>query len=158
MRSYASALTVRDAMPVDIDQMHRVRLSVRENALTETSAVTPGSYARLLQAQGRAWVAEAGGEIAGFGVLDLTKANVWALFVDPHSECRGIGSALHQRAITCAAASGLKRLWLTTGVKTNAERFYFRRGWRDAGIVQPGERKLELYLSVNLDGDRHVAG
>ncbi len=44
----------------DIDAMHAVRLSVRENALSKESPVRLEHYRTMLQEFGRAWVHEEG--------------------------------------------------------------------------------------------------
>jgi RimJ/RimL family protein N-acetyltransferase len=137
------AVHVRAATREDIEEMHRVRMSVRENRLGEFTRVTPRDYEILIDGRGRAWVAEMAGRIVGFAVADLARANVWALFVEPEFERRGIGRRLHDEMVAWLFAASVEMIWLTTGRGTRAEAFYRAAGWRDAGN-QAGEARYEL--------------
>ena len=137
--------SVRSARPGDIPQMHRIRLAVVENRLSDPARVTEQDYLRYLR-DGAAWVAEEARRVAGFAILDAADASVWALFVDPASERRGIGSALHAEMLGWAEANGFGRLTLTTSAGTRAEAFYLARGWRVAGRDGSGEARLERAL------------
>ena len=141
--------TIREALPSDIPAMHRVRLAVRENRLSGMLSIDEGSYRPFLDDHGRGWVAESAGALIGFAIVDLARANVWALFVDPNEEARGVGRALHDRLLLGAAEQGVTRLWLTTMPGTRAERFYEAAGWSRAGIVQ-GEILFERDLGAGI--------
>ena len=131
-------LTVRDASVSDIPAMHAVRLSVRENRLSDSSRVGEQDYVQFADDQS-AWVAESNGRLVGFAAVDKGAARVWALFVDPGAEGLGVGSALHRKMLDWARNSGLARLTLTTGPATRAERFYRENGWTAAGRDGNGE-------------------
>ncbi len=137
------ALEVRMAVEADIPALHRIRMSVRENALSDPSAVKPEHYRRMLSRDGRGWVGELAGRIAGFAVVDLVRQNVWALFVDPAHEGRGVGRALHDAMLDGAFAAGATRLWLSTDPNTRAERFYLAAGWQRTGHEPNGEVRFE---------------
>lgn len=148
-------LEVRVASEADIPAMHRIRLAVRENRLADPSMVQPDDYRPLLGTNGRGWVAEADGAIAGFAVADLVRRNVWALFVDPEMEGRGVGRMLHDVMMGWFAAQGVERVWLSTDPGTRAEAFYRAAGWQPAG-EHHGEARYEMQLpagrgSVALD-------
>lgn len=87
----------------------------------------------------------------GFGVLDLTRRNVWALFVTPEFEGRGIGSALLTNMVELAFREGNAPVWLTTMPNTRAERFYRSAGWRQTGVTERGELRFELALPPSAD-------
>ena len=53
----------RLATVADIDGMHRVRLAVRENRLSDPGRITAADYRAALETLGRGWVIEAQGEI-----------------------------------------------------------------------------------------------
>ena len=53
----------------------------------------------MIHERGRGWVAAFDDGIAGFAVADRARANLWALFVDPELEGRGIGRRLHDAAV-----------------------------------------------------------
>jgi hypothetical protein len=42
-------------------------------------------------------------------------------------------------------SQGLKRLWLTTGQQTRAQRFYEVAGWQNAGVLAGGELLFEKH-------------
>jgi GNAT superfamily N-acetyltransferase len=134
---------VRVATRDDVEALHRVRLAVRENVLSRPELVTHADYVEHLELRGRGWLAEVRGEVVGFAIGRADDGNVWALFVDPAHEGRGIGGALHDVLVEWMFAQGLECLWLTTGPATRAEGFYRRRGWREAGRVGE-ELRLEL--------------
>jgi GNAT superfamily N-acetyltransferase len=119
--------------------MHRIRLAVCENRLTDPSSVQAGHYEEMLGARGRGWVAEVRGQIAGFAIADLTDATVWALFVDAEFEGQGVGRALHHAMIGWLFAQGLDSVSLRTTPGTRAERFYLAAGWRYLRPASDGE-------------------
>ena len=124
--------------------MHRVRLAVRENALT-SSTINESSYLPQIEDPGRGWVVEDGDRIVGFSVGNSATGNVWALFVDPDHEGQGYGRALHDEMVTWLWTGGLDRLWLTTTPGTRAEAFYESAGWRRVGTTATGELLFERH-------------
>lgn len=139
------ACTLRAATPADIPAMHAVRLAVRENALRDPARVQPADYAALLAGTGWGVVAEVDGHLVGFGMADGASRNLWALFVAPGFEGRGIGRALHDELLDWLFARGDGPAWLTTGPGTRAERFYREAGWQDAGRDEGGDLRLEFF-------------
>jgi GNAT superfamily N-acetyltransferase len=135
--------TIRRATRSDIAAMHVVRLAVRENQLV-SAVITTADYEREIEATGRGWVAELGGELAGFAIGNAESGNIWALFVDPKFERRGVGRALHDTLVGWLFGRGLERLWLTTAPQTRAFDFYLAAGWRAVGDVMRGEQRFEL--------------
>lgn len=105
---------VRVASEADIPDMHRIRMSVRENRLLDPARVQPADYGPMLTGHGRGWVAELDHQVVGFAVANLSRAKIWALFVDPDHEGRGVGRALHDTMLTWVFASGPERVSLTT--------------------------------------------
>ena len=125
-------MTLRLARPGDWDEVMALRLSVQENRLSDPGRVTREMYLDYIQARGRGWVAEEGGVILGFCVAALD-GEVWALFVRPGCEGRGVGQALMAACVDWLAAQGVGEAVLETGAGTRAERFYRRFGWIEAG-------------------------
>ena len=123
--------------------MHRVRLAVTENRLVSV-ALTEHDYVEAIQQTGRGWVAEVDGEVVGFAVGNSRTGNIWALFVDPDYEGRGVGRQLHDVMVAWLWAQGLDHLWLTTDSGTRAERFYQQAKWERAGDGAGGEVRYEL--------------
>ena len=126
------AMAVRKATPSDIGAMHRIRLTVRENLLSDASKVTEASYEPYVAA-GTAWVVERGGIIAGFSAVDGATQSVWALFVDRAFEGIGVGRTLHDHMVQWASDHDVGRLSLTTAPGTRADRFYRKLGWAEVG-------------------------
>ncbi len=136
-------MKIRVAVESDIPEMHRIRLSVRENRLSDPQLIRPDDYRRMLAELGRGWVAELDRELAGFAVADRTRANIWALFVDPAHERRGVGRALHSAMLDWLFSCGVEKAWLSTEPGTRAERFYQACGWRHVDTKR-GEAIYEL--------------
>ena len=124
--------------------MHRVRLSVRENVLSDPSRVQPEHYQAILSSSGRGWVYEENGKLLGFAMADTRNRSIWALFVRPDCEGRGIGRALHDTMMQWLFAVDDSPVWLVTRPGTRAERFYLAAGWKQTGTEQSGEVRLEL--------------
>lgn len=136
-------VSIRLATEADIPAMHRVRLAVVENRLSDPARLTPADYLPAITELGLGWVAESSGAVAGFAV-GYRSGNIWALFVHPDHEGCGHGKALHSVMVSWLWAQGLRRLWLTTEPGTRAEAFYRSLGWRSCGIVSSGEIRFEL--------------
>ncbi len=137
-------VTLRPATVDDIAAMHRIRLAVRENRLGDPTRVTPAHYHRYVEEPGVSWVAELDGRLAGFGIADRSSRSLWALFVDPEHEGRGLGRALLARLTDCLFASGSGRINLSTEPGTRAERIYLASGWVRVGTLPNGEAWLAL--------------
>ena len=85
----------REAVLEDIPQIQIVRNSVKENMLSNPALVTDKDCEEYLMRRGRGWVCEIEDSIAGFSIVDLKDKNIWALFVHPAFEGKGIGKKLH---------------------------------------------------------------
>ncbi len=120
---------LRRACSADIPAMSAIRLSVHENVLSDPARVTLQMYEDYLDRDGRGWVAEIDGEIAGFSYADRRDASIWALFVNPRHEGRGLGKALLALAVTWLFELGHGRVRLGTTPGTRADRFYAALGW-----------------------------
>jgi GNAT superfamily N-acetyltransferase len=144
----AAPFLLRIATSADIEAMHRIRLAVRENRLADPSRVTANHYRAMLAERGRGWVCESSSApkaIAGFGIADNAARNIWALFVQPGHEGRGIGRALHDAMVDWLFAVGDTPLWLTTDPGTRAARFYIAAGWVPDVAPVRGELRFVLH-------------
>jgi GNAT superfamily N-acetyltransferase len=119
----------RRAVSADIPAMSRIRLAVTENVLRDPTRITVEMYEDYLERSGRGWVAENGGEIVAFCYADKIDASIWALFVRPGHEGRGLAKALLKRAVDWLFEAGHERVHLTTGADTRADGFYAAQGW-----------------------------
>lgn len=122
--------------------MHDVRMSVLENRLMNPSLVPKTAY--IPYVQGDAFVWEEGGCIVGFAAVDKSVGSVWALFVHPEYERRGIGKALLLEIVSEYFDGTGGVLWLTTDPGTRAEHFYRAAGWHEVGTSAYGELRFEL--------------
>ncbi len=131
-------------MPSDVPAAHVIRLRVRENRLSDPSKVTEQDYHAFMARDTMSWVCEVDGLITGFVMVDMEKRNLWALFVAPEHEGKGIGRRLHDAM--CSAYFARKDLLrLSTGPASRAERFYRRAGYTDRGLASNGK---ELILEL----------
>lgn len=119
----------RRARRADIPAMSAIRLSVRENVLSDPSRVTLQMYEDYLERDGHGWVAEIDGEVAAFCYADRSRASIWALFVSPRHEGRGLGQGLLALAVSWLFELGHRRITLSTTPGTRADRFYTKQGW-----------------------------
>ena len=138
-------MPLRSATTADITAMHTVRMAVHENRLADPTRVTEDDYRRMLERIGCGWVFESDGEILGFGIVDLAERSIWALFVAPQHEGKGIGSALLETMVTRAFEESRQPILLTTTPGTRAEGFYRKAGWQVAGMTETGELRFELH-------------
>lgn len=124
----------RQANSSDIPAMSRIRLAVTENVLSDPRRATPAMYEDFLEKSGRGWVAECDGEIVAFCYADRMASSIWALFVLPGHEGRGLGKSLLERAVAWLFEIGHDTVHLSTTADTRADRFYAAQGWQRAPI------------------------
>lgn len=129
----------RKADVADIPVLSEIRLSVTENVLSDPRKVTPEMYEDYLGASGKGWLCEIDGKVVGFSVASLKDASIWALFVKPGYEGRGIGTRLLNLATDWLFEMGASSISLSTGAGTRADRMYERQGWKRGEIKPDGE-------------------
>lgn len=133
----------REAGIIDIEGLSVVRLAVKENVLNNPALVTYQDYANYLTAHGKGWLCEENGSITGFAIVDITDDNIWALFVHPEYEGKGIGKKLHHMMLDWYFSQAEGPVWLGTASGTRAAEFYARQGWTPVGM-HGNEIKFEL--------------
>ena len=134
----------REAIPADIPQLQVVRHLVKENILSDPALVTDEDCNNYLTNRGKGWVCEVENKIVGFAIADLSDHSVWALFIHPEFQNKGIGKTLHQMMMNWYFSQTRKTVWLSTAAGTRAEKFYLLQGWRQTGILKNGELKFEM--------------
>lgn len=137
-------MNFRKALPADVPGMQRVRHSVKENVLSDPALVTDDDCVDYITRRGKGFVCEADGRLIGFSVADLWDNNVWALFVDPAYEGRGVGRRLHQMMLDWYFSKTSKTVWLSTAPASRADRFYRKAGWQQTGFHGKGEVRFEM--------------
>ena len=119
-----------------------------------SASTAPESYLRLIASQG-ALIAEEGGQLLGYAILDLQTGEVDAIFVDPDHAGKGIGKQLLQGLEALALRHAFRRLHLFASL--NAVAFYQTGGFiaiRDEEYVHPSGISLRsLYMEKVLVGD-----
>lgn len=144
MNAPEKSINIRQALPADIPQIQLVRNAVTENVLSDPGLVTDQDCEEFLALRGRGWVCEVADQIVGFSIVDLQDNNVWALFVRPGFDQRGIGRQLHDTMLDWYFTQTQESLWLGTAPGTRAEAFYRKAGWEETGLHGKGEIKFEM--------------
>lgn len=137
-------MIIREANIEDIKQIQHVRNSVTENTLSNPSVVADEDCEEFITIRGKGWVCEINKQIIGFAIADLKESNIWALFLDPKFERRGIGQKLHQTMLDWYFTQTKVTVWLGTASNTRAEKFYRKAGWKEVGTHGPKEIKFEM--------------
>lgn len=137
------ATQIREATPIDINAMHKVRLAVRENRLSRPDRITPQDYLDAQDKLGKTWLVENEQQVVAFAT-GYRDGSIWALFVNPDHEGHGYAKALHQHMINWLWSLGHQHLTLTTAPNTRAEGFYLAQGWQAKGFTSDGEIRFEL--------------
>ena len=137
-------MIIRQAAVSDIPQIQVVRNSVKENILSNPALVTDKDCVSYLTERGKGWVCEVDDLIVGFAIADLQDHNVWALFLLPKFEGKGIGKKLHDLMLEWYFNQTKETIWLSTGFDTRAEGFYRIQGWKEVGKYGTDELKFEM--------------
>ena len=166
-------LIVREAGPVDAGAIALLLTELNETVGTvgypppldvspEAVQVSPAqAAARVLRAKGieKAFIAESGGEPAGFTSLrlipyldqDTPYAEITQMHVRPAYRRRGIGAALIEAAEERAAAEGATCVLIITGAdNVGAQSFYRAMGYEMPCV------EFEKYLSIPSDLEGRV--
>lgn len=149
-------MTFREATITDIPQIQTVRNAVKENQLSNPALVSDKDCEEYISLRGKGWVCEVDKRIVGFSIADLKENNIWALFVHPEFESKGVGKKLHTLMLDWYFGQTQKTVWLSTAPKTRAEEFYKRNGWKVVGTYGKGETKFEMSFSdwMKLNEDK----
>ncbi|MGI9270812.1 MAG: GNAT family N-acetyltransferase [Woeseiaceae bacterium] len=144
-------MIVRHAHDDDVGTMMDIRLAVRENAMSRAELASRGitvvSLVDMLNSTHTGFCAEDDNGILGFAMADNDDASIFALFVRPEFEGRGIGSELLAAAVDHLVSHGNDRLTLDTGPDTRAFDFYIRKGWKHIGPTDHDDVLLEYRVT-----------
>ena len=135
---------LRKARISDVHAINHLRMQVNENVLIDPSWLTEERTAKAITAEGRGWVFEEDGELLGFSIAFDHDHSIWALFVMPGHEDRGIGRALLDAAVDWLWSRGAETIRLSTDLGTRADGFYRGQGWREVRRNEEGEVFFEL--------------
>lgn len=154
-------LTLRPALPADSAALwelrtRAVRIScashyTREQIAAWSATPEPPTYAAMLSQA--SVVASDGASLAGYGMLNLDKQEVEAVFVDPACAGMGIGRRLMAALETIARERGIKRLQLSAAL--NAMAFYQSVGYeavrKEVYAHRSGLRLDSVVMAKRLD-------
>lgn len=146
-------MNFREAQLSDIPEMMDVRISVKENALSNLNLVTYKDYIEYLTERGKGWICKIHDRVAGFAIVDIKEHNIWALFVKPEYERLGLGKKLHDQMLDWYFSKTSEKVWLSTAPNSRAEAFYRKAGWKEVGVHGKGEIKFEMTLGNWTDSD-----
>ena len=134
----------RDATVDDITEIFVVRYSVKENKLYDSDLVDEQMCRDYLITRGKGWVCEMDNQVVGFAIADLKENNIWALFLKPEYEGKGIGQQLQKIMMNWYFSQTRTTAWLETSPDTRAELFYRKSGWKEVRNHGNGEIKFEM--------------
>lgn len=134
----------REAQISDITQIQVVRNAVKENMLSDPALVPDRDVEDFITRRGKGWVCEIDGQVVGFAIADLQDNNIWALFLHPDHEAKGIGKQLLRLMMNWYFSQTQKTVWLGTAPNSRAEKFYRLQGWKEVGVHGKGEVKFEM--------------
>lgn len=137
-------MLIREATVADIKRIQVVRHLVKENVLSDPSLVTDADCEEYITQRGKGWVSEVDGLVVGFAIADLKDNSIWALFLQPEYEGKGIGRKLHDKMLGWYFSNSNETVWLTTSPNTRASMFYRKAGWKEVGVKSNGEIKFEM--------------
>jgi len=130
--------TIRPGSESDIPAIHRVHSAAIRGLcagaysphLIEAWASNSdlNRYRRMFISSARCLVAVADGEVCGFGSLELPRARLASLFVQPEYAGIGLGRLLLQALEQLAVEAGITTLNVQSSL--NAREFYARHGYR----------------------------
>ncbi len=134
----------REATIADIPSIQVVRNAVKENMLSDPALVPDSDVMEYITNRGKGWVCEIENVIVGFSIADLKDKNIWALFVHPDQEAKGIGKELHRLMLDWYFTQTRETVWLGTAPESRAEKFYRMQGWEESGMHGKGEIKFDM--------------
>ena len=137
-------MIIRQAKTQDIPQIQVVRNAVKENTLSDPALVPDKDVEDYIHNRGKGWVCEIDRVIVGFAIVSITDNNVWALFIQPGYDKKGIGKKLHDEMMKWYFSQTSTTIWLGTAPGTRAESFYRKAGWKETGLHGKGEIKFEM--------------
>lgn len=136
----------RLALSSDIEGIFDVRISVKENHLSreemEQMGITESSVIDMIEKNRCAWVAVDNGKIIGFSMILPDEGSLFAAFVLPEYEGRGVGRSLVQLAEQ-ELFKHHEVAWLETDKNSRAAKFYKRLGWVEKENVSESDIRLE---------------
>ncbi|MBY0442698.1 MAG: GNAT family N-acetyltransferase [Mycobacteriaceae bacterium] len=151
-------VVVRVAEAADIDAVFEIRTSVTENHLSYQQLVELGitqeAVLAMLADSPCLWIIEVDGTAAGFAMADIQAGSVFACFIRPQHQGRGLGRLLMQRAEEFLFQRH-STIWLTTTAGSRAFGFYDRLGWIAVQDLPCGSVRFEKHCTASIVTKMH---
>jgi ribosomal protein S18 acetylase RimI-like enzyme len=145
----ARRMKLREVLPDDTETLFDIRCSVVENHQSREELATIGvtvENVRRMVGSGDyvSTLAEHDGLAVGFSMAQLSAGYVFACFVRPGCEGRGVGRALMTAAEEGMRRAGVSEAWLSTGSEPGlrAAGFYRHLGWLENGRLDDGQLRF----------------
>lgn len=147
------SIQIRLATVNDIETIFDIRTSVKENHLSHTQlaelGITTATIKDLIQDTSCVWVAELKDHVRGFAIADQGEGCIFAMFVHPDFEAKGIGAALLKKAEDFLFQY-FQEIYLETEQKSRAYEFYIRHAWQIVECFENGDVKMKKISTVTL--------
>jgi GNAT superfamily N-acetyltransferase len=141
-------LEIRKATTSDASEVLEVRLCVTENAMSNARlkelGISVRSLTEMFETTHSCHCAVDERRMVGFAMGDLGNGSVFALFVRPEYEGKGLGQRLLSETVSALRRAGHQQLTLSTDPGTRAYAFYTRQGWIHSGQNEDGEAMFVL--------------
>lgn len=149
-----NTVQIRHATDADVSDIFSVRCAVKENhmSLEELAEldITQDSVTEMIEGGDYIVpVAVVDGLIVGFAMAQVSEGYLFALFVLPDYEEKGIGRAIMEVVESGLAEQGVREAWLATGSEPGirAPGFYRHLGWVGCGAMDDGQLKFRKSIT-----------
>ena len=139
-------MELRAASPTDGEILFDIRCSVVENHQSREELTSLGITLQSIKQmiEGGDYIttiAEENGQPVGFSMAQISEGYVFACFVRPEFEDRGVGRALMRTTEKELRKRNVQKAWLSTGSEPDlrAAGFYLRLGWYKDGYLDDGQ-------------------
>ena len=139
-------MNLRPALTGDVETLFDIRCSVVENYQSREELTNLGITTQSIQEmiEGGDYIttiAEENGQPAGFAMAQISEGYIFACFVKPEFENKGLGRALMHSVEEGMHTAGVKKAWLSTGPESElrAVGFYSHLGWYKDGYLEDGQ-------------------
>ncbi|MEJ4043735.1 GNAT family N-acetyltransferase [Erwinia sp. SLM-02] len=144
-------ICTRIAQPDDVESIFDVRTSVTENHLSREEmqliGINESIVADMVQQNRCAWVATLNDKVIGFSMILPDEGCLFAAFVLPEYEGRGVGRSLVELA-EHELFKHHEKIWLETDKNSRAAQFYMQLGWGKTKNLNGSDIRLEKHRGV----------